>query len=350
LAKGSVDNSLVALLLDEGAVGPAAAWLRRGEGSIHTLSTETALAVVEAARQLGLTERLLAAQAADDKAVRKAAGAALHKLKSAGVAVGAARAPKVAGLAAEAIEVQPPRALLGLPGGNGYFPFVLMSFSGTEAIVCMGIAGAAQGYLEENHAHLPRAEARNFLYTLRSQKGLVEVPFALGLSVVERALQASGRKLPGWGHLVENIDPFALQMARLKAMSARAAGVGADEAVIRSAELSRGIGPITPMLDEADVQGALSAVLDLQGEGEERLDRVEGLVAEAIDRVFGVPLARETWVLALDVAAELYDLEELPDQARLARGLAGALAAGQPASTIPFFTEPLQKTLMAFLP
>ena len=63
-----------------------------------TVLLEQQLPAPAAAAAAAMLRNLAVAQEAQDKAVRKAAGAALHKLKASGAVVAGIRAPKVAGL------------------------------------------------------------------------------------------------------------------------------------------------------------------------------------------------------------------------------------------------------------
>ncbi len=355
MAEARFDADIVSELLDADAPGPAAAWLHHGQGSIADIDAETALSAIEAARRLGLGLRLHAAKdEARDKVVRKAAGAAIQRLKSAGAKIEAPLSQRSWTLSAELHAPQPPIAMLGMPGPNGYFPYMFVAFNGSEAVACVGTAGAGQGYQEENHAHLPRSDARSFLHRMREDHGLTEVPFYVALAFVEQAFESGGRRAPGWGHLIENLDTATRLTAQVLDPLAEATTELDVAALHNVGPLVRRGRDVVYLPEESETQAVMqeavmSSVSAETGELEGASDRLKVVFDAAVDRLIGDPTTRATWSLALDVVTWLSAYRKEVDMVAPARATALALRAGHAGRDMPFFRESLEHAFFSLL-
>lgn len=213
------DPRVSAVLAREG--DPAVvAWALDGRGDFATLSDpDLALAAAEAAQNVAALQSVQA-----PKGARKAASAALHRLKSRGVAVGAPPVPRAFSLAAEEFDL-PSRAFLGGPDGDGEAPLVLTAStrSGTCLMeVFLGAPGA-----HASHGHANRGQLRDVWRQLETDKSLREVPFVVGYRLASDTLVGGGH---GWEHFDQHVADDIRVAAKALDLATRAVDA-ADEAV-----------------------------------------------------------------------------------------------------------------------
>lgn len=324
---------------------PASAWLR-GEAGIESLAEPVALSAIEAARQRQDGARLQAAKdSGASKAIRKAAGAALHKLKAAGVTVEAARSKQTWTARGAALDAPPPPvALVGMPDPNGYFPFVMVAYKPEEACASAGLAGAGQGYTDADHAHLSRSQAREVLAGSKREQGLTELPFHVALHFLQRAFEEGGRGEPhGFGHLLEAVDEGLKNSARLlDPMEGMATELDTDalHAVEPLLDPSQGV---YLALGEEQAYGAMNKIAEALGseldlDEASKLSRIRGVVDEAADEYLN-ETTRRSWILALDVVTFIAFRSSNAALQKAARHTALALRADMPARDVPFVRE-----------
>jgi hypothetical protein len=332
---------------------PLVAWLTTGAGDIGALDPADALLVVEAAHRMGLVERLQSAKTAGSKPVRKAAGRALHGLRSKGVDVPEPeRSHATWTLEREDGELPQPVGLLGLPQSDGYFPFILVASGRQGACVCAGVAGAGQGYQDADHAHVGRGKARDIIADARRDHALIEVSFHTALHLAERAFAEGGRGHPhGWGHMLESVPEATQSSARLLDPLQRQTE-GLDRAAMAEVDpLIEGPSRIMFGLDEEAsgpaveecVQALSSPVMTRDAD---RRARIAGIVKAATTQALA-GAARRTWILAMDVTAVLAATKEDEPLRKAARQTSLALSAGLDGGEIPFFQIWVERQLAA---
>lgn len=353
MGKKKFDAALVAAIV--AGDHPASGWLR-GERNIDELDADVALAAIEAARQEQVITPLQAAKAsAASKAVRKAAGAALHRLKSAGVEIEDVRSVQTWRPRGAALDAPPaPEALFGLPDPSGYFPYVLVAYGRDEACASAGLAGAGQGYIDADHAHLSRSAAREVLASSKIQQGLKEVPFHVALHFLERAFEAGTQGEPhGFGHLLESVP------ADLKASAKQVDPLEGQEQELDTDSLHA----VEPLMDpqngvylalgEEHAYKAMGQIGEaLQGaeslDEEAKMQRVRGIIDDAADSYLN-DTARQSWSLALDVVSFLAFRDSNEPLRKAARHTALALRADMPARDIPFVREWINAQLQSIV-
>ena len=86
---------------------------------------------IDDAKRMALMSHLTVAKKSPSKRVKKEAARAIHSLKTQGHE--APEAPKSGGwaLGSEEREIPQPVGLLGLPQGDGYFPYILVAYNRT---------------------------------------------------------------------------------------------------------------------------------------------------------------------------------------------------------------------------
>lgn len=211
----------ISSVVSRAADAATVAWAHAGTGDLASLpDPELAIA---AAAALGNVSALQAVTA--PKTLRKAAAAALHRLKSQGVKVVDAAPARAFTLAAEVVEV-PPRAWLGVPDENGGITLVLTATDNEGSCIAEVRLGEPDAHME--HGHASRGELRDLWRRLGADAGLKEVPFVLGLHLADGAVGA--RADHGWKHFMEKVADSQLAAAR-GADPASFAGAPVDEAI-----------------------------------------------------------------------------------------------------------------------
>jgi hypothetical protein len=342
-----VDLEALASLLSAVEAGDssvaAAAWLGAEAGSLDHLSEADCILAVEAARRMGLVQHLQAAKTSPMKVVRKAAAKAIHALTAAGAEV--PQTPKQPGgwsLGSEQRELPPPVGLIGLPQGDGYFPFILLTFARDAACVCAGVAGSGQGFQDADHAHVGRSRAKAILSDARRDHNLVEVPFHVALSFCQRAFEEGGRGEPGgWSHMLSSVPEGVQNAARMLDPLAKQDADLDSDALHQIDTLLDGPRRIVFNLEERisgpavdAVMGALTSTLAINDDEKRR--RVADEVMTATNQAFDGH-ARKTWTLAMDVLTAISEVAGWREEQRAARHISLALQAGRPGADIPFF-------------
>jgi hypothetical protein len=352
-----VDLAAVMALLEaiqaEDKTQSSAAWLIDGSASVDALTQEEALVAVEAARRMALVGALNEAKGASDKLTRKAAARALHSLRSSGHEV--PEQPKAAAgwsMGTEVREIPAPVGLIGLPQGDGYFPYIMVAYGKDNACVCAGVAGAGQGYQDADHAHVSRSKARDIIDNARRDHNLVEVPFHVALHFAERAFTEGGAGQPhGWHHMLSSVDEGLKNAARmLNPLQGQETEL--DSAALHDMEaLLEGPHRIVFNLEERisgpavdEVMGALTSQIAINDD--EKRKRVADQVVTATNTAFDGH-ARATWTLAMDVLASIAKIAEWEPERRAARQVSLALAAGRPGVDILFFRVWTERQLAA---
>lgn len=322
---------------------PALRWLR-DEGTLDGLSTDDALAAIEAAAQLGRADLLATAKAsARSKEVRKAAGAALHKLKAAGVQVEEVRSTHQWGLKPEEAPENPPMAFLSAPDLDGRFSFLLLVTGGNENVVFAGMGGGASGFSDVDHTHLGRSRRRELLGDVRRDEALTEVPFYAALQLLERAFEIAGSEPHEWAHLTNHVDEGTKTSARVLNPFGQPVGEPHPDQLASVVPLLDGPHALMLLPDQQVLMRALvelmgAAASPLEVSEDSRLRRQQEALDLAADEVAD-GLRRKTWALALDVLALVADRRGWEDLVAPARHTAEALRQGWKGRDIPFVRE-----------
>ena len=352
------DSALVSQLVDAArADGPSAdpvvGWLQTGQGGLDGVETGRALAAIEAAVRLGQSTGLsVVKNSARDKAVRKAAGAALHKLKAMGQSVIEVRAATTWGLAREEAPQLPPACFVSLPDTEGYVQFIALSTGTTETVVFGGAAGGAQGHKGVEHSHLTRSGRREILQDLRRDANLYELPFHVGLHFLEQ-LFAAGEPPHEWDHLLLHVDPGLIQTARLTDPLARQEQAPDADKLALCVPLFDGERSVVLLPDLDLVQRAVSesmaaATSEVELNDTTRLERLQVAIGAAATAAV-TPAKRRSWATALNLVAWLAEAQGWEDLRAPARHTALALQAGWDGKDIPYVREGMQRMVEAQL-
>jgi len=353
----NLDLAHVAALLEaveaEDRSNASVVWLIDGGDGLAEMDLDAALIAVEVARRTGQAARLMAAKKASNKKVRKAAAKALHSLKSSGVDIPTEeRQGSGWSLGTEQREIPSPVGLLGLPQGDGYFPFILLSHGDGGACVTAGVAGSGQGFQDSDHAHVGRSKAREIVANARKDHNLVEVPFHVALHFCERAFTEGGSKRPhGWDHMLSSVpegiqnsarllDPLAGQEQELDAASLNELD-----------SLLEGEHRVVFNLEDRISGPAVDSVMEILGsqlsvDDDDKKLRVAREITVAVDEAFNGH-ARQTWTLAMDVLSAISAVAGWDAERKAARNTALALRAGRKGSDIPFFRIWTERQLAA---
>lgn len=281
------------------------AWAHLGEGELASLpDPELAIA---AAAELGNVRALQSVQS--PKSLRKAAAAALHRLRSRGVKVEDAAQPRQFTLGAETVDV-PPRAWLGRPDAEGRIPLVLTATDAEGS--CVAEVPISEPEARIGHGHANRGEVRELWRRLEADPTMKEVPFVLGLHLADRV--AGGRHDHGWEHLVEKVPATMLARARLYDPSSFAADA-IEELVGENRLLSL---PITLV----DVRMAVHLLASREEGDDSWMD--DGADAAITDE------NRENLAAAADTAATVFALHGRLGARDDARAVADKIRAGTP--------------------
>ena len=355
--KGADTDPLQALLvaIEGGNAGddPAATWLSADPAAPDGLELDVALMAVEAARLMGLGAHLRQAKKSRDKRVRKAAGRAIHAMKSTGQQVpNAPSSDREWTLEKEKVEILPPVGLLGLPQSDGYFPFILVAYGEAGACVCAGVAGAGQGYQDADHAHVGRSRARGIVANARQDHNLFEVPFHTALHLCERAFSEGGRGRPhGWTHMLDSIPEATQTSARLLDPLQRQEQALDRDALAEIDALTEGETRVVFGLDEqasgAAVEECIAALTsEIVVDDSDRHRRIASVVRRSATEAMEGS-ARGTWTLTMDVVAVLAEVTQNEPLRRAARHTGLALQAGLEGGEIPFFRIWTERQLAA---
>ncbi|MFZ5482398.1 MAG: hypothetical protein ACOZNI_36890 [Myxococcota bacterium] len=327
-------------VLDRTADAPTVTWAHEGKGDVSRLPDP--LLAIAAAAALGNTKALQSVQG--PKELRKAAAAALHKLRSQGVKVEAPVAPKSVGLGKEVVDV-PSRAFLSLPDNQGDIE-LLLSSTDREGTCLLGVVLGASGTVREaQHAHLSRGELRDVWKQAEGRADIREVPFTTGLHFADLWLQ----KHHAFTHFCEHVPPATLASARLLDPMTRAPAPAADE---DPEKIQPWVAPLG-MLDEASLHEGVHRAIDqmnseIATDDDQRKALVDAAIDEAADAVLHArnraPLAR-----AAELAAVAYRFHGYAKVAAELRDTARKLEAGDPGRTMPPVVLAVRLSIMSHL-
>jgi hypothetical protein len=352
-----VDLSALAELLAAVEAGdlssPAAQWLSGDDVAIDDMDLESALLAVEASRRMAKVGRLQDAKKAADKRVKKAAAKAIHSLKTSGHEITEDDTDRTGwSLSAEMVDIPSPVGLIGLPQGDGYFPFILVAHNRDGACVCAGVAGSGQGFQDSDHAHVGRSKAREIIENARSDHNLVEVPFHVALHFTERAFDEGGGRQPhGWAHMLSSVPEGTRNSARmLNPLQKQEAELDA-EALHELDALCDGEHRVVFNLEERISGPRVDAVLNaltsmVEVDEASRRQRIADEVVSAANEAMDGH-ARQTWTLAMDVIASISEIAGWEAERKAARHTALALSTGRPGADIPFFRMWIERQLAA---
>lgn len=346
------DLATVQGLLAGPSDAPLSEWLYAGAGSIADFSDREAASAIEAAARMQRPDRVAAAEAeASSKAVRKAARAAAHRLRSQGVTVPDTAARTQWSMGEETVEVPPPVTLLGMPDPDGWIPFVVVSFGKTDTVAFAGLAGAHQGHRDCHHNHIGRSDARKLVHDARRGHDLHELPPHVAIHFLDRAFEEGGARPHEWEHFADLVGAGVVTSARVLDPLR-----GLDDTV-DPAKLA----DVAPLLDRrhqllfgvpeqqgqaavAELVGALGSALEKDDASRTR--RIKGILDDAADASL-TEEARRAWTLAFDlVTVTAGDRGEAPLR-QAARQTALALRAGKAGRDIPFVRASVERQLSA---
>lgn len=197
----------------------AAAWLA-GSGGLAGVDRRTALSAVQAAVLKRDIERLQALEAEGDKALRKAARAGLHKLRSAGVEVVERREATRFSLGTEEV-AHWSTAWLSPPDPDGYSQVFLIWADADLVGFYLCIGGGAQGILEEETGLYPatRSLLRRLQKDLQAEPAMREIPFTTGLYLAQEAMtryqELTGNHPMDWADFLANVPEGTRTAAQL---------------------------------------------------------------------------------------------------------------------------------------
>ncbi len=287
------------------------AWAHDGEGALATLA-DPELAIA-AAGELGNIAALQSVT--EPKALRKAAAAALHRLKSRGVRVEDKAPANTFTLAREALVVTP-RAFLSAPNPLGNCHMVLTATDAEGSCIVELIVGGAR--VQDEHGHASRKELRGFWKQMEDDAMMTEVPFIAGLHLADRVV--SGKAIHGWSHFISKVPPATLVSARL-----------ADP--LRYARPDEGTEVAAWVLPGWTVNAKLVDTM-VNAMPHQDTGATEAWIDEGLTQALAGP-SREAFAAAADFTALVFALLGEGASAADARSVAARLRAGEDASGFP---------------
>lgn len=303
----------LAAILDRTGDPATVAWAHEGTGSLSALADP--MLAIAAAGALGNIAALQSVSAPKD--LRKAASAALHKLKSKGVKVEEKVAPRAFALTKEAVDV-PSRAWISLPDAQGDVE-ILLTTTDDEGSCVLGMLVGGAGVREIQHGHVGRSQLREVWKSVEGRGQSVEVPFATGLHYADRFEATRGDH--DWKHFLEHVSLPTLMSARLLDPVAHAPAGNEEEAAawmvskscFGAAAIERGA---NALFSAADDEGVEELMVRLADEALAEGDRT-ALAANA------------------EFVAEVFTLHGRAKSAAAAREVGRRVLAGEPGSSIP---------------
>ena len=271
-----------------------------------------------AAGALGNVAALQSVNAPKD--LRKAASAALHKLKSRGVKVEEKVAPRAFSLEKESIDV-PSRAWISVPDTHGDVE-ILLTTTDDEGSCVLGMIVGGAGVKEIQHGHVGRSQLRDVWKSVQGRGESVEVPFATGLHYADRFESQRGDH--DWKHFLEHVPLPTLMSARLLDPMAHPPAVHPED------------GPVawlapTSCFSAGAIEKAAAALLSHVGEDAEA--QVEAALVAASDEALEGG-DRTALVASAEFAAEVFTLHGRFASAESVRGVAKRVLAGEAGSAI----------------
>lgn len=181
-----------------------AAWAHEGAGRLSDLADP--MLGIAAAVALGNVAALQSVAAPKD--LKKAAAAALHRLRSSGVKV-QTPAPRASFQLGQETNLPAPRAFVAAPDGSGEVEFVL-TVSDADESCAIGLRAVSASLISDSgHSHLSRTELRSTWAEVQ-KNGLIEIPFTTGLHWADRLIGATH----AFQHFLEHVPAAALTAAR----------------------------------------------------------------------------------------------------------------------------------------
>lgn len=326
------NKNLVAMIVARSADEASVAWAHDGTGPLAALPD--ALSAIDAAAELGNVRALHGVTA--PKELRKAAAAALHRLRSRGVRVEAPVAPRVFALPREIVDI-PARAFLSVPDREGDIE-LLLSVSDDEGSCVLGVVVSGSAVVREaQHGHVSRSELREIWRKSAGREDFSEIPFASAVHFADLWLGASSAgRHHAWTHFLEHVSPATLIAARLldPMRGAPTDEVGSaampwliPSGLLDSAALERGVQRVSAFfatLTDAAPEGAPDAFATILGEV------ADAVVTEA---------TRPALADAARLAATTFRFHRWQAAADALLAAADAFAAGRPGSTIEAVTN-----------
>ncbi len=331
------ESSLLASIVDRTADPASVAWAHAGQGDLAALPDP--LAAIAAAAKLGNSAALQGVSA--PKELRKAAGAALHKLKSQGVKILAAAPPRAFSLGKEDIDLRS-RAFVSNPDREGELELLLTTSDATGNCALAVILGP-RGVRETRHGHLSRGEVRGMWRDAEARPELTELPYVAALHYADAAFagpapaghdgQAS-TAAQDWRHFLGHVPMATLTSARiLDPLAMAPAGMEEEEtgnlwmapiSLLSEAALRDGlIAIVTAVAEHADASGD-AAALDAH---------LEALYANVSDAALAGG-DRAALTDAAELSAAVFAFRGRPLQAAQVRAQGEEITAGAPGSAI----------------
>ncbi len=316
-------------------------WLADGSGSLESLDARLALSAVQAAVAAQAIGPLQALDDSPDKALRKAARTALHRLRSAGFEVTEAPRSHRFSLGAEIVDI-PSRAFLGHAHQEGYAPFLLTATDQEGSCILAGEIAGSEGVRGTTHLHLTRRDLREVWKDAEGNSELAEVSFVTGLHFVKRGMETakalSGRSPHDWDHFLGHLSQGTLTAAQLLD-TADGLASELDEGALDQLDEGKLLAErewfrFWPVPEEAintlfeDLTRAAEA--DLAPSDEAANERRADAFRAAADKALADPTIRERWQEYLRISVVVLQARGEPERAAEVHNLGLALAAGLP--------------------
>ena len=222
-------------VLDRSGDPATVAWAHEGKGRLSDLADP--MLGIAAAAALGNAAALQSVAAPKD--LKKAAAAALHRLRSSGVKVEAPKPQASFQLAAEG-NVPAPRAFVALPDGSGEVEFVLTVSDPAESCA-IGLRAVSHSIITDSgHSHLSRTDLRNTWAEVQ-KNGLIEIPFSAGLHWADRLIGSTH----AFRHFLEHVPAATIAAARANPPRPLAAIEEAPEQIGKDWALSSALWDLT---------------------------------------------------------------------------------------------------------
>lgn len=314
----------VSSIVDRSGDPASVAWAHDGVGDVAKLPNP--LAAIAAAAELGNAKALQSVQAPKD--LRKAASAALHKLKSKGLKIEEVAPARSFTLGKESFDL-PSRAFISIPDLDGDMEFLLTT-SDPGGNCALGVIFGAGQPKEMRHAHVGRGELRDLWKQADGRKDLAEIPFTTGLHYIERFAAGAPDYKHDWTHFLEHVPAATLQAARTLDPLGKAPTDAVDE---------DGIAWIAPpgVLDHGALSEGMDRLVALTSaayaDDAARDAAYEALYVEVADRALADG-DRAALVRAAELAVASFAFHRRPKAAASVRAQAEAAAAGASGSAL----------------
>jgi hypothetical protein len=326
-----IPTQKIQAIVDRSGDAATVAWAHEGQGNLAALADPMlGIAAAAALGNVAILQKVVA-----PKELKKAAGAALHRLRSAGVKVAAPAAAAHFVMAADT-SFLPSRAFIGVPDRMGDIELIL-SVTDAEGSCMLGmLVGGEDGISDIRHSHVSRNELRETWKQLEKNQ-LAEIPFTTGLNLADQLL--SPRNDGNWRHFLEYVSAGTLASARLLDPLAKLPAeveedpekIGKDWALpVRMWDatlLKKAVAQQKTGLLEASF-GAISSE---QGKEDEQYNAVIRSICEQMLEPKKLPL----WKQYIEMVELAFRLNGRVGSADRAAGYLRAVEAGQPLITLP---------------